>query len=110
MIARCYLALPHRHQYLPAFPTRRSSDLVIARKTTAKDVVNSVAETDLLNGEITVAGGQIGATGKLILTAYGDCLNNVATEKDRKSTRLNSIHMSISYSAFCLKKKKHDHN
>src|SRR5690242_21333797 len=26
--------------------------------------------------------------------------------KDRKSTRLNSSHMSISYAVFCLKKKK----
>src|SRR5690242_21597346 len=29
-----------------------------------------------------------------------------ATETDRKSTRLNSSHMSISYAVFCLKKKK----
>src|SRR5690242_21216336 len=27
-------------------------------------------------------------------------------QKDRKSTRLNSSHMSISYAVFCLKKKK----
>src|SRR5689334_24095576 len=27
--------------------------------------------------------------------------------KDRKSTRLNSSHSSISYAVFCLKKKKH---
>src|SRR5690625_5917774 len=27
--------------------------------------------------------------------------------KDRKSTRLNSSHVSISYAVFCLKKKKH---
>src|SRR5690242_21566016 len=27
-------------------------------------------------------------------------------DKDRKSTRLNSSHMSISYAVFCLKKKK----
>src|SRR5437868_10124146 len=27
-------------------------------------------------------------------------------EKDRKSTRLNSSHVSISYAVFCLKKKK----
>src|SRR5690242_21327641 len=27
-------------------------------------------------------------------------------ERDRKSTRLNSSHMSISYAVFCLKKKK----
>src|SRR5262245_64968697 len=28
------------------------------------------------------------------------------TEKDRKSTRLNSSHLGISYAVFCLKKKK----
>src|SRR5690242_21525795 len=28
---------------------------------------------------------------------------------DRKSTRLNSSHMSISYAVFCLKKKKDKH-
>src|SRR5699024_11616082 len=28
------------------------------------------------------------------------------TEEDRKSTRLNSSHVSISYAVFCLKKKK----
>src|SRR5688572_32251702 len=28
------------------------------------------------------------------------------TEKDRKSTRLNSSHSQISYAVFCLKKKK----
>src|SRR5690242_20869033 len=27
-------------------------------------------------------------------------------DRDRKSTRLNSSHMSISYAVFCLKKKK----
>src|SRR5690242_21059430 len=30
-------------------------------------------------------------------------------EGDRKSTRLNSSHMSISYAVFCLKKKKKKH-
>src|SRR5207249_8598398 len=29
--------------------------------------------------------------------------------RDRKSTRLNSSHVSISYAVFCLKKKKKDH-
>src|SRR5207249_7020209 len=29
-------------------------------------------------------------------------------EGDRKSTRLNSSHVSISYAVFCLKKKKHN--
>src|SRR5262245_65362772 len=29
---------------------------------------------------------------------------------DRKSTRLNSSHLGISYAVFCLKKKKETHN
>src|SRR6266480_5675191 len=33
-------------------------------------------------------------------------LHSLAIEADRKSTRLNSSHMSISYAVFCLKKKK----
>src|SRR5690625_2741792 len=39
----------------------------------------------------------------------GAWLNNLLndlTEKDRKSTRLNSSHVAISYAVFCLKKKK----
>src|SRR5437867_10092919 len=31
----------------------------------------------------------------------------LARVKDRKSTRLNSSHRTISYAVFCLKKKKH---
>src|SRR5690349_23663666 len=31
----------------------------------------------------------------------------VAGTKDRKSTRLNSSHVEISYAVFCLKKKNH---
>src|SRR5699024_11330436 len=29
-------------------------------------------------------------------------------QRDRKSTRLNSSHVSISYAVFCLKKKRHN--
>src|SRR5205814_6283641 len=32
--------------------------------------------------------------------------NEVVTRLDRKSTRLNSSHLGISYAVFCLKKKK----
>src|SRR5690242_20931738 len=35
-----------------------------------------------------------------------DAARFVAAVRDRKSTRLNSSHMSISYAVFCLKKKK----
>src|SRR5437868_12018846 len=33
-------------------------------------------------------------------------LRHAADARDRKSTRLNSSHVSISYAVFCLKKKK----
>src|SRR5690349_22069097 len=38
-----------------------------------------------------------------------DCLSFtplIVSEQDRKSTRLNSSHVEISYAVFCLKKKK----
>src|SRR5256885_3839032 len=47
-----------------------------------------------------------------VLIAYGDApLIGAATlqrlvARDRKSTRLNSSHLVISYAVFCLKKKK----
>src|SRR5215208_7412198 len=31
-------------------------------------------------------------------------------DRDRKSTRLNSSHVAISYAVFCLKKKKNQHH
>src|SRR5690242_20845388 len=38
-----------------------------------------------------------------------DPARGYAEGRDRKSTRLNSSHMSISYAVFCLKKKKTIH-
>src|SRR5690242_20903047 len=46
--------------------------------------------------------------GGLIFCKPGPCaFKSRVREIDRKSTRLNSSHMSISYAVFCLKKKKH---
>src|SRR5699024_1520700 len=36
----------------------------------------------------------------------GEQVHGKKSDKDRKSTRLNSSHVSISYAVFCLKKKK----
>src|SRR5437870_9639177 len=36
----------------------------------------------------------------------GEGLRAAALRRDRKSTRLNSSHVAISYAVFCLKKKK----
>src|SRR5438876_8917968 len=45
------------------------------------------------------------APGKPILERQGRCADQ-HQRRDRKSTRLNSSHPSISYAVFCLKKKK----
>src|SRR5690242_21894275 len=53
--------------------------------------------------------GQGGADGQhtKLLKHLSDCLLAFREDLgDRKSTRLNSSHMSISYAVFCLKKKK----
>src|SRR5258705_1433839 len=36
--------------------------------------------------------------------------DRMAAKPDRKSTRLNSSHLGISYAVFCLKKKKSNHS
>src|SRR5690606_39652123 len=44
-----------------------------------------------------------------IFTATADLVSAFPAVGDRKSTRLNSSHVKISYAVFCLKKKKTSH-
>src|SRR5258705_2285580 len=46
---------------------------------------------------------------RLSLTDHGDGRLAAGPGRDRKSTRLNSSHLGISYAVFCLKKKKKGH-
>src|SRR5256885_1849657 len=46
-------------------------------------------------------------TGQPISTFHHIDLFSPGSDTDRKSTRLNSSHLVISYAVFCLKKKKH---
>src|SRR5262245_65016825 len=43
----------------------------------------------------------------MLLDALVELRVDVPCLQDRKSTRLNSSHLGISYAVFCLKKKKH---
>src|SRR5947199_5893499 len=53
-------------------------------------LTRSFRSSDNQNGEVFLLNGK-----------------NADSQLDRKSTRLNSSHLGISYAVFCLKKKKH---
>src|SRR5436853_5933613 len=61
-----------------------------------------------IEGEIVVEG----ARGKVSVSSVNegikisDTSGEISADRDRKSTRLNSSHLGISYAVFCLKKKK----
>src|SRR5699024_12212994 len=98
------LSAPRGHlQTLPippvlhSLPTRRSSDLTLATLAISGDG----ASTRLL-GEVTTAAWprHLSVAGEYVLVAGENA-------EDRKSTRLNSSHVSSSYAVFCVKKKRH---
>src|SRR5690606_41566475 len=75
------------HRDLHSFPTRRSSDLIAARWC-------RTVHDDAFRQETAAA-------------ARATCrMRSDWRGRDRKSTRLNSSHVKISYAVFCLKKKK----
>src|SRR5262245_64909342 len=56
------------------------------------------------------ADGIFGAAGRFCTTGSTRSCRTVPRLRDRKSTRLNSSHLGISYAVFCLKKKKEQQN
>src|SRR5436309_6560142 len=86
------LELSHHHRKLNAFPTRRSSDLFCATKRTS-DFGRCSKKTRSTWPRLT----------RLSVKSPGR--KGGTTRRDRKSTRLNSSHVKISYGVFCLKKK-----
>src|SRR5205807_8094631 len=93
---------------LHSFPTRRSSDLQApaALREATKDLSPQQLDTPYREGGWTlrqvahhVPDSHMNAYVRFKLALTED-------EPDRKSTRLNSSHLVISYAVFCLKKKK----
>src|SRR5690606_42023623 len=83
-----------------SFPARRSSDLDLCERITGSDAL-SPADRYMCDTPRRL-GGQ---------PHPGDDTHAPARhEVDRKSTRLNSSHVKISYAVFCLKKKKMRNN
>src|SRR5690606_40386714 len=79
---------------LPSFPTRRSSDLWEGARSRSESTTASASRS-------------WGGTRALTTRPPGQRL---PLRIDRKSTRLNSSHVKISYAVFCLKKKKKKNN
>src|SRR5699024_12062123 len=94
--------------YILSFPTRRSSDLLLSKRPRAIKYSNIYHQfpaiwTDYLK-DCTVE------EQKDALRLLGELINVRHLSVDRKSTRLNSSHVSISYAVFCLKKKNYEDN
>src|SRR5690606_40964493 len=89
------------HQDLHSFPTRRSSDLI---KKKLLDGCNLHTIVRLPNG---VFAPYTSIKTNLLFFTKGEPTKGVwyYEHPDRKSTRLNSSHVKISYAVFCLKKK-----
>src|SRR5205807_10121324 len=104
-----FLSSSAAHPDLHSFPTRRSSDLGTlvynwAGSHTVPYVISgsgavtkSGAGTVTFTAAHTYAGNTTVNAGAMVVGTGGI---------DRKSTRLNSSHLVISYAVFCLKKKK----
>src|SRR5690606_41605003 len=89
---------------LHSFPTRRSSDLV--NLTHMQDGDARTAEFEALNIPVLQGLNERSATvaeWRKGISGVGG--SSTAVMLDRKSTRLNSSHVKISYAVFCLKKK-----
>src|SRR5438309_4097159 len=93
---------------LHSFPTRRSSDLGDGRVNHDRRVVGAGVGVVVVDA----VEGQLSRYGRAGTVRAVDVVNGAAVPGeiepiggDRKSTRLNSSHSSISYAVFCLKKK-----
>src|SRR5699024_11226133 len=91
------------HRDLPSFPTRRSSDLHKADQQPGH-AADALVKRGL--GGLVAHGAGDGAEHGPIPHGHRHRPGAAADDgADRKSTRLNSSHVSISYAVFCLKKK-----
>src|SRR5690606_40503872 len=94
------------HRHLHSFPTRRSSDLIIeaAKALYCGHSVADISRSDAGGAELHNTTQRIG---ELIADARANAYKAACfITGDRKSTRLNSSHVKISYAVFCVKTKR----
>src|SRR5690606_41133284 len=95
---------------VPPSPTRRSSDLEDMYYGWAEHIYKSplykiyMDDNGNFDESVIAIPNRIGWNDKV---SVSDMVKQQVRQKtDRKSTRLNSSHVKISYAVFCLKKKK----
>src|SRR5690606_39919276 len=99
IVFRLFFSWHLAHLVLHSFPTRRSSDLAgTVWVLGGRSLLNVAATLEVRFDEMKVEDGDV--TGVLVVAS--------SDHRDRKSTRLNSSHVKISYAVFCLKKKKNN--
>src|SRR5690606_41244507 len=108
---RCFvLPCSGAHRHLHSFPTRRSSDL---RKISPERIIlaDGAGAGNLCVPELIPLGINqsvhcyIPGTVSHYKVDWMQERTDWPEPQDRKSTRLNSSHVKISYAVFCLKKK-----
>src|SRR5699024_11538609 len=93
---------------LRSFPTRRSSDLLRAHEVRLLDGSPLTVPRLQLLGLLLGGNAKVDTLHYLLEEAFTGPDRAQLSDTflaDRKSTRLNSSHVSISYAVFCLKKK-----
>src|SRR5207249_6814324 len=97
-LARRQRAAPRRRRHATQHQIARRQRIGLAERS----------ERNVLRGPRTDPGERCHRSGELLGggAEVDAALEPGAGERDRKSTRLNSSHVSISYAVFCLKKKK----
>src|SRR5690554_6996526 len=91
---------PPRSTLFPYTTLFRSSDEATERRSDGGEDADAVIKRVMKRWP--------GVFDKSILSAGPSSLRRSVASSDRKSTRLNSSHVRISYAVFCLKKKKNE--
>src|SRR5690606_41894730 len=101
-----FLSYTPPHRVPPSFPTRRSSDLIRTRNHRNRPDSGPRVRAPPARAHRRARRAAVDRRFRHRLFIAGVTAADADLHTDRKSTRLNSSHVKISYAVFCLKKKK----
>src|SRR5204862_8268185 len=91
-------------------PRRLPCSTLFPYTTLFRSISFLASDVDAGGGKLLLAGGAPKVTGndeeRMLLALTKIIASSMRSSSDRKSKRLNSSHVEISYAVFCLKKKK----